>query len=109
MFRPWSQDPRPIWRVHATWATFEPVDAEDHERLLETLAETGHVRAPALEVSGSQLTLTMLVRACRRDAASHAAARIAAVACKAAGLGHLGATMGVRATRLRPTSRQALA
>jgi hypothetical protein len=101
MFQPWNQDARPIWRVRATWVTPQPVAVEDHGLLLETLTETGHVRSPSLDVRPHRTTLTMFVRAYRREAAEHAASRITAVACKLSGLEQLGVAM-VRAARPNP-------
>lgn len=90
MFRPWSQDPRPVWRVQATCWTPEPTDRDDHALLLRTLAATGHVRAPTLETGHGRVTLTMLVHAYSHEAAEHIAGRVAQVAYHTAGLGHLG-------------------
>ena len=95
MFRPWSQDPRPVWRVQARWATSASADAVGHD-LLTALTDTGQVRVPSLEADDEGLTVTMLVRADDRDAAAYAAARIADVACRLAGLAHLGSvTIGL--------------
>jgi hypothetical protein len=90
MFRPWSQDPRPVWFVKITWRTPQAPDESDCERLLETLTDTGHIRAPAAEISPGRLTLSMLVHASNRDDAEHAAVRVAGVAYQTAGLGDLG-------------------
>jgi hypothetical protein len=97
MFRPWSQDPRPVWRVQARWMTTVSVDAVEHE-LLTALTDTGQVRVPSLEADSDGLTVTMLVRADSREAAAYAAARIADVTCRLAGLGHLG-SVSIRAAR----------
>ena len=88
MFRPWSQDPRPIWRVEARWETSETADAVGQE-LLRALTDTGHVRAPSLDACDGGLAVTLLIRAEDDVAAAHAVARIADVACRLAGLGHL--------------------
>lgn len=97
MFRPWSQDPRPVWRVQATCWTPEPTDADDHALLLQILAETGHVRAPSLETGHGRVTLTMLVHAYTHETAEHVARRVAQVAYHTAGLGHLGMHMACTA------------
>ena len=58
--------------------------------LLTALTDTGQVRAPSLEADGSGLTVSMLVRAETGEAAAYAAARVADVTCRLAGLAHLG-------------------
>jgi hypothetical protein len=89
MFRPWRQDPRPVWYVKTTWRTLQSLDEYDRERLLKTLTDTGHIRAPALEVGAGRLTLSMLVHAGDHGDAEHTAVRVAEVAYQAAGLGEL--------------------
>jgi hypothetical protein len=102
MFRPWSQDPRPIWRVEARWETSESVEAVGDE-LLRALMDTGQVRAPSLEAGDGGLAVTLLIRAEDEEAAAHAVARIADVACRLAGLGHLGS---VSVGAVRPGLRE---
>jgi hypothetical protein len=89
MFRPWRQDPRPVWYVETTWRTLQSLDEHDCEQLRKTLTDTGHIRAPGVGVGAGRLTLSMLVHANDRDDAEHAAVRVAEVAYEAAGLGEL--------------------
>jgi hypothetical protein len=105
MYRPWDEDPRPAWQVTAVWATPRGHhDTDDHDLLLTTLQQTGHVRGQTLDTAYGRLTLTMLVRADGPERAEHAAVRIGEVAYHAAGLGHLGANLSSTATAHAPIS-----
>jgi len=99
MFRPWDEDPRPAWKVTAVWATPRGYhDTNDHDLLLKTLTETGHVRRQTLTTAYGRLTLTMLVKADDPELAERDAVRIGEVAYHAAGLGSLGMNLSSTAT-----------
>jgi len=107
MYRPWNEDPRPAWKVTATWATPRGHhDADDQQLLLTTLQETGHVRGQTLDTAYGRLTLTILVRADGPQAAEHAAVRIGEVAYHAAGLGPLGMNLASTATAHPASARE---